>query len=148
MLATAGGIHLLPNWTIFVQLGIFIVALIIIKVFMLEPALRVISLRRAYSEGAKREAELLEDKARDLDERRQSILKKEIDESQLIRSESVATANIAHTSILRAAREDVKKLFESSAISIDSSEKTIHEAMEKKADDLAGEIVARITMSA
>lgn len=145
MLLNASGIHLIPDWTVLAQLCIFLVALVAINSFIIKPVLRSMALRRAYTDGAEKEASRLEDDASKLDDLRREALKKEIAEAQRVKTESIETAEIAAASMLRLAREDIKKVLESSSSSIASTTHSIFDELEMRADEISAEVIAKFS---
>ena len=51
---------IMPNYTVFIQTVVFLVALVVIKVFILEPITEVLKGRNERIEGAEQEAVRLE----------------------------------------------------------------------------------------
>ncbi len=59
-------IDLMPNMTLFVQMGIFIFVLLSMHFLIFRPVLRILAARHALTEGAQKEAKRLQDSAAEM----------------------------------------------------------------------------------
>ena len=137
-------IHLMPDWTVLVQLGIFLSVLAVLTLFVFRPVLRVIDRRRAFTAEARAEAGSLGAEAAELEAQRAQAIAAALREGEAMRAQKVAANQTEAERIVAAAREQARRLVDSTEVSVESSEEAAAGEIRRQAEAMAGEIVARI----
>lgn len=138
-------INLIPDWTTFVQLAIFLSTLVVLNFFVFRPTLRTLDRRREFTEERRVEAEKLGAEAEFLEKEMASKLSAEIESLTKENNIRIAAANRDAEKTVRAARLKAKEISDSADHSIAVSEERLALEMKKSAAELAGDIVRRIT---
>lgn len=138
-------INLIPDWTTFVQLAIFLSTLVVLNFFVFRPTLRTLDRRREFTEGRRVEAEKIGAEAELLEKEMASKLSAEIENLTKENNRRIAAANRDAEKTVRTARLKAKEISDSADLSIAVSEERLALEMKKNAAELAGDIVRRIT---
>jgi F-type H+-transporting ATPase subunit b len=143
----AAEMNLMPDWTIVVQLGIFLCTLAILTVFIFKPVLRILDRRKSFTEGAYSEAQMLGEEAARLDAERSRAVAMALSEAKSEADRHVADTHRQAEGQLAEARVKAKQLLDTAEVSVESSEESVVAEMRRRADELAQEIVSRVTRS-
>jgi len=138
-------IHLMPDWTIFVQLGIFLLSAAVLTFFVFRPVLRLFDRRRGYTSDAEIEAGRLNGEAESLEFSCNKLLTEALENAHIRKSKEIAMANSEAERIVSDARIRAKQIAEETDISIYTSEKSVMEEMKINAEMLAGDMISRVT---
>ncbi|MFH0800622.1 MAG: hypothetical protein V2A66_10655 [Pseudomonadota bacterium] len=145
MLAVLGAeIHLMPDWTVAVQLCVFFSAAAAIHFFVLRPVLRIIDQRKKLTSGAREDASLLAAESAALEAERVAAVSKALADANAERTTKLAEARIAAGKIVAEARAEAKNIAGMSRAG-KPSEESIAAEVGKRSSELAREIVSRIT---
>lgn len=136
-------IHLMPDWTVAVQLAIFLSALSIIYFLVLKPILKIIDRRNIFTINARSEAGELGSKADGLDSERKISIFAALKETEARLAGDIASAKLKADEIIAGARRQAKEILDSSEESIEASERSFEKEIQNQADAVANEIVAR-----
>lgn len=137
-------IELMPDWTIFVQLGVFLSTLVVLNLLVFRPVLRIIDRRRTFTDDARADAEQKNAEAARLEDERSRAITTAIREGEVLRDGKVAASRKEAEAIVAEARESAKRLLDSTEISIESSEEAARSIISREAEGLAEEIANRI----
>ena len=140
----AAEIHLMPDWTVLVQLGIFLSVLAVLAFFVFRPVLRIIDRRRLFTAEARAEAGSLAAEAAELEAQHARAIAAALSEGEAMRAQKVAANQAEAERIVAAAREQARRLVDSTEVSVESSEEAAAGEIRRQAEAMAGEIVARI----
>jgi len=140
----AAEIRIIPDWTILIELAIFIIAIIVLNAFVLGPMLRVMDRRREFTVDASQEAEKLSEDADQFEQGRHEVLAMTLREAQAERDEKTQKALREADRIKAEAMSRMDETMSSSEISVKSAKGSIIEEMNQRSKELADEIVARI----
>lgn len=137
-------INLMPNWTFFVQLGIFLSSAIVLNIFVIRPVLRIFDRRSEYTIDAESEAAELNDESEQIESTCDRAIREVLREAHIQRAMCVAKARADADMMAENAKRESKQIAMETDISIDSSEKSISDDIAKNSRIIADEIVARI----
>ena len=94
--------------TVFIQLGIFVLLMLFLKKFILEPYFKAYDKRQALTEGAREDAKAMQEKSLEARTNYESERQKAYAQAEAARREEVAKANEEAGKIVAAARERVQ----------------------------------------
>lgn len=140
----ASEIRIIPDWTILIELAIFLFVVLVINAFIVRPMMRIMDRRRAFTVDASEEAERLNEEAGQLDQGRHEVLAMALREAQTERDRRTAAALREADRIKAEARARMDDTIASTEISVESSDRSIYEEMDERSRELAEEIVKRI----
>lgn len=141
IMAQEAAVHVLPNWTLGVQLCIFIACVVLLHLFVFKPVLKVMDRRGELTTDAQDQAQSLNQEADELDARRTEVLSQALSETHAWRAKRISEAHLEAERIVSEARLEAQWFLETSEMFIQSSEESIVEAMNTKAEELADTIV-------
>ena len=144
LVTNVAAIHMLPNWTVGVQLVVFITAFVILSRYIFKPMLRVIEMRRSVTDGADDEANRINVEAGNLEEKRVRVLREALSSLQDERAQRISQARIKAEKMIEETRQESQWFLETSDMFIEASEKSIADDMVDRADLLAKDIAARV----
>lgn len=134
----------MPDWTVFVQLGIFLSTLAVLNFFVFGPVLRTLDRRRKFTEERRAEAERINAEAETLERHTAVRLSVELEKIAKENDLKMASANREAEKIVRAARVEAKKISDTADASIAFSEEQVADEIKKGAEELADDIVHRV----
>lgn len=137
-------IRILPNWTVLIELAIFLFVLAITNALIFQPMLRIMEKRKAFTIDSSEEAERLTKDANQLEAGRKEVLGMALREAQAERERNIGAALREADNIKAAARSRMNEIISATEISMAPSEKSIVEELDKRAAELADMIVSRI----
>ena len=140
MLSNAA-IRLLPDWTLAVQLLIFLFVLAVLTVFVIRPLL--VDRRRSFTNEAMEGAQKLSAEAEQFEAERRETLSKGLREAQDVREKRVSTARRDADRTIAEARVGVAQLLEHGIESIESAEMLAAPDLKDLSAELAAKIVER-----
>jgi len=143
MLGTAE-IRIIPDWTILIEIVVFLSVIIVLNSLVLRPMLRVMDKRREFTVDAKEEADNLIEDSDQLDEGRREVLAMALREAQAERDRRIAETLRNADGVVAEARSRMDKMISSTEVSIESTERSIVEELEGRSNELADMIVKRI----
>lgn len=143
----AAEIHLMPDWTVFVQMGVFLLVLVVLFLFVIRPTLRVIDQRRRFTAAARAEGDRLNAEADRLDAERRAAIARAIDEASALRERQEAAAHRDAERVVAEARQEAQRLLDSGEVSMELSEKTAADGIAREAEEIAQEIAQRVMRS-
>lgn len=145
MLAVLGmEIHLMPDWTVILQLAIFLAATAVLYFFIFRPTLKIIDRRRYFTSKARSDAQDLNAKADSLDNERKTSIVAALKTAEAESAAKILKARQDADKIVAASRSEARSILDSAEKSIQSSEKSLDKEIGKQADILANDIVARV----
>ncbi len=139
----AADIRLIPDWTLFIQIGIFLFVVLALNLLLFRPLIRLMDRRKAFTTDASEEADSLNIEAEQLEVGRHEVLSMALKEAQDERAKRTANALREADRIVNDARSKMGAMISSNLISIESTEKSIVDEMEERAMNLAKGIIAR-----
>lgn len=137
-------IHLMPDWTILVQLGVFLMAAFVLNFLVFKPIFNTFDLRSKYTRDAEAMGEKLGLEAERLEQTRLGKLTDALSEAQAKRSQSLIETRVKAEGIIAEAFEDARGMIERTELSISSSERSIFQEMDAQAEKLSEGIVASV----
>ncbi len=143
MLGTAE-IRIIPDWTILIEIVVFLSVILVLNSLVLRPMLRVMDKRREFTVDASEEAENLIEDSNQLDEGRREVLAMALREAQAERDRRIAETLRNADGVVAEARSRMNKMISSTEVSIESTERSIVEELEGRSNELADMIVKRI----
>lgn len=141
----AAEIHLMPDWTLLVQVGIFLLVLVVLYFLVFRPTLRVIDQRKKFTSEARMQSEQLHAEADRLDAERQAAITQAIREASVIREQREVAAHRDAEQRIAEARQEARARIDSTEISLERSEEAAAADIAAAADALAREIAQRVT---
>jgi F0F1-type ATP synthase membrane subunit b/b' len=136
-------IRILPNWTILIELAVFLFVLAVTNTLIFRPMMKIMEKRKAFTIGSSEEAAKLTEEAEQLDAGRKEVLGMALREAQSDREQRIGTALREADKIKAEARSKMNETVSVTEISMAPSEKSISEEMDARAVELADMIVAR-----
>lgn len=140
----AAEIHLMPDWTVLVQLGIFLSVLAVLAIFVFRPVLRIIDRRRLFTAEAREEAGKLIAEAAELEAKHTQAIAAALREGEAMRAQKVAANQTEAERIVAAARDEARRLVDSTEVSVESSEEAAAGEIRRQAEAMAQEIAAKV----
>jgi len=137
-------INLMPDWTVLVQLAIFLTALAVLYYFVFKPSLKCIDQRNKFTKDARANTEKLNNEADQKLSEREKRMSEAINEANFKKTQEISLKRKEAENILAKARNEAKLIIDSTETSVEISEKLVKQEMDKQADILSAEIVARI----
>lgn len=137
-------IRIIPDWTILIEIAVFLFVLIVLNLLVMRPMLRIIDKRREFTTDASEEAGKLSADASQLDDGRHEVLTMALREAQKERDERTFEALREADRIKAEAISRMDKMTSSSEISIETGDRSIVEELNERSQELAREIVERI----
>ncbi len=145
MLASTGAkINIMPDWTVFVQLGVFLLTLLVLNFLVFRPVLRVLDRRRSFTEDARKDAAEKNLESDRLEDEREAAITKAYKEAEAMREEKVAAKRKEAEKIVSDAKTRMQGLLDSTEVSVETSESAAAQEISKRAEELAKEIVSRV----
>ena len=138
-------INLMPDWTLFVQLGVFLLTLIVLHLLVFRPVLRVLDRRRSFTDDAIGDAAQKNAEADRLEAERKKEITRALKDAEALHGQRIAATRRGAEAILTEAKAQMKSLLDSSEVSVESSEAEATVDISRRAEELAHEIVARVT---
>lgn len=135
--------HILPDWTIFIQLGIFVLAVAALDFFLFEPVLKLIDRRREFTDDSRAEVARLLDEAESLEAKRGRAIENALRHTAKERAHRIATARLEAERIIAEARLEARWFLSSTEMFIESSEESIAAEMNLQADMLSDDIISK-----
>ena len=145
LLKVSSEIHLLPDWTLFVQLGIFLVASLVMYILMVRPIIRILNTRKMYTIEAETSAQRIQLEAEALTRERKETVEGALDKAHIERKELVDEARRRAGELKSNAKRDARLLVDDTEISIDSSERTVFDEMNFQVEHLASKIIEKVS---
>ncbi len=144
MKAMAGGVPLDFDRTVLLQILVFVVLIVVLKPLLFDPVLKVFALREERTEGAKKTARELQEKAGELLQRYEKELERvqqvAADERDLLRSET----SKLEAEILREARDATTRIVEEGRRKIEVEVNAIRIAVGAESEKVAQMIVDKV----
>ncbi len=137
-------IRIIPDWTIAIELVVFLFVVIVLNALVIRPMLKIMDRRRAFTFDASEEAARLADEAAQLEQGRLEVLAMALREAQSEKDRRTEAALREADRIKADARARMDDTIAATEVSIESPERSIYEEMEERARQLADEIVERI----
>ncbi|MFA4875622.1 MAG: hypothetical protein WC690_09825 [bacterium] len=145
MLCSAAEITLMPDWTVVVQLFIFLVVATTLTFFVIRPTIRIIDRRRQFTSDAAAEAAKLMNEAEQLDIGRREALAMALGEAHAEYAKRATEAHGKADGAIAEARAKSAETLKGEAASIESMEALNEKELESCANGLATDIVARVS---
>ena len=144
MLASTGAkINIMPDWTVFVQLGVFLLTLLVLNFLVFRPVLRVLDRRRSFTEDARKDATEKNLESDRLEDEREAAITKAYKEAEAMREEKVAAKRKEAEKIVSDAKTRMQGLLDSTEVSVETSESAAALEISKRAEELAKDIDSR-----
>jgi len=137
-------IHLLPDGSFFLQLGIFLLALVILNRLVVQPAMRVLDWRHDYTDRSRAEAASLGAEAARLDDERTAAITTALRQAHEARVRRIARAHKEAEERIVEARAQAKEIEASAELSIESSEASIVRDMNDQVGRISQAIVDQL----
>ncbi|MFH1830668.1 MAG: ATP synthase F0 subunit B [Pseudomonadota bacterium] len=137
-------IELIPNWTLFIQIGIFLFVLFMLNFLFFKPLLKLMDRRKQFTSDASQEAASLNDESQQLEAGRLQVLGMALKEAQDDRAKRTTDAVREADKIINEGRAKMGEMISSNLISIESTENSIVDEMNDRATKLADEIIVRL----
>lgn len=142
--AYSAEIHLMPDWTFFVQLGIFLLAAAVMNSFMFKPMLRLLKKRREYTTDAEARAASIVVAADGLEKLKAKKYEDAIGEIQnTMAAEAAGTRRDAET-IISDAKALAKKRMKEAEAAIEASKRVIAADIGRQASSVADDVVSKL----
>ncbi len=139
-------VHVIPDITLFIQLGIFLIFMFVMKKVYFDPYLEAIDEREETIEKLKREAEENNLKAQKILEEVEKILNETKMEAQKILEEEHKKTNEIVAEILRKATEEAEAKIADAKKEIEMTVEIEKKTMDKIIDILAKDIVNKLLL--
>lgn len=143
----ASEISLAPDWTVFIQLVIFLSAMTILWFFVFKPTLKIIDYRKKFTKEAFDNANRLSGEALALDEKRKLKIAEVFSQGNFQASLKTSAKKQAADKIISGARLEAKKILDSTEESVEISEERVSHDISQQTEMLAQEVVKNIIPS-
>jgi F0F1-type ATP synthase membrane subunit b/b' len=137
-------IRLMPDWTVTVQLLIFVSVMTALTFLVIRPTIRIIDRRKQFTSDAAEEAEKLFAEAEQLRAGRREALAMSLKDAHAEYEKRTAEARKSADAITEAARAKVADILRGEAKSIASSEVVGDKDLDARVKEISREIVARV----
>lgn len=137
-------IRLIPNWTILIELAVFLFVLVVLNVFVFKPMMKIMDRRKAFTVDASEEARKLTDEAEQLEAGRTEVLAMALREAQAVRDRKIGETLREADRIKAEARSRMNEIVSATEISMEPTTRSIVDELDDRARELAAAIVARI----
>lgn len=136
-------IHLMPDWTAFIQLGVFLIVLSVLYFLVFRPTIKILDRRRCFTDEARNEAIRANDEANTLEKRREELLNIALQDGALKRKQELEGKRREAEKIIAEARCRARSIMDSSEAFLEGPKGETNTAIAKEADTLAQDIVKR-----
>lgn len=137
-------IHLMPDWTVTLQLLIFLAATAILYFFVFRPTLKIIDRRKYFTSKARSDAQDLNAKADGLDNERKISIVTALKNAEAEAARKILKARQDADKIVAASRAEARRILDSAEESIEHSEQSIDKELGRQAEVIANDIIARV----
>ena len=138
-------IRIIPDWTILIEIVVFLFVILVLNALVLRPMLRVMDKRKAFTIDASDEAGKLNQEADQLEAGRREVLAMAIREAQAERDEKTQKTLREADRIKAEARSKMDEMISSSEVSIEQSgDRSIVEEMSERSRELSDVIVRKV----
>jgi len=144
LVSNIAAIQMLPDWTLVVQLLLFLAAFGILSGYIFKPMLRVIRMRENVTEGADRDASRINMEASDLEEKQVKILNDALSSFHDERASRISEAKLKSEEMIAETHQESQWFLETSDMFIEASEKSVAHEMVVRSKELASEISERL----
>ncbi|HPM40860.1 MAG TPA: ATP synthase F0 subunit B [bacterium] len=145
MLASTGAkINIMPDWTVFVQLGVFLLTLLVLNFLVFRPVLRVLDRRRSFTEDARNDAAEKNLESEKLEKEREAAITEAYKEAEVMREAKIAAKRREAEAIVADAKTRMQGLLDSTEVSVETSESAAASEISRRAEELAKGIVSRV----
>jgi F0F1-type ATP synthase membrane subunit b/b' len=141
----SSAIRLLPDWTLLVQLAVFLAVLASLTFLVIRPTLRLLERRRSFTSEAMEHAAKLASDAEQLEAGRREVLAMALREAQASREQRVAAARRRADKTIAESRVGVAELLQHGTYGIESAEALAEFDLEALSQNLADRIMQRFT---
>lgn len=142
--AYSAEIHLMPDWTFFVQLGIFFFAAVVMNSFMFKPMLRLLKKRREYTVDAQERAASIDAAADELERQTAMKLSEAAKEIQDAREDRIAGVYKETLKIISDAKALAKKRKKDTETAIEASKHAIAADIARQVGSIADDVVLKL----
>lgn len=137
-------IRLLPDWTFFVQLAIFLVVMVCLNGLVFQPVLRLLRLRKSRTEGDRKRIEELKEKTQDLMKEYAQKIQEAKREAFIMKEALRKEGNEQGQKIIQEAKQAGLTQIEKAKTEIEGLAKTCTEQLETHADVLSRQIAEKV----
>lgn len=130
--------------TFFIQTGIFVLLLLFLKKYVLEPYFRAYDERELLTKGAQEEAAQLQAKAVEAKRTYESERQKVYNEVESVRKQEVTTATAAANAVVEQAREKVQRDTQERQTQLDAELKQARERMAPEIEKISQQIADKV----
>lgn len=132
------------NYTVLIQIVIFIIAIFILNKLVFKPFLNLVDRRDKLTRGAIEEAHELEEKVKSIIEEYDAKLKEARDVAAEERNKLIAEGQAVSSEIIGKAREESSSLLHEAKIKLEADTKQIKEKIKGDIDGLAQDIASKV----
>ena len=130
--------------TFFIQTGIFVLLLLFLKKYVLEPYFRAYDEREALTQGAQEEAALLQTKAVEAKRTYENERQKVYNEVEMVRKQEVAAATASANAVVDEAREKVQRDAQARQAQLEAELKQARDRMAPEIDRISQQIADKV----
>lgn len=130
--------------TFFIQTGIFVLLLLFLKKYVLEPYFRAYDEREALTKGAQEEAAHLQAKAVEAKRTYESERQKVYNEVESVRKQEVSAASAAANAVVEQAREKIQRDTQERQAQLDAELKQARERMAPEIEKISQQIADKV----
>jgi F-type H+-transporting ATPase subunit b len=143
-LSSGGAIDVDLDLTVFVQVGIFVVMMLVLKPLLFDPMLKLFEEREKRIEGARAEGLKLDRESAEAQAKYEDAMQKARTVAGAERDKLRAEGVRQETEILTSAREEVAKILETSRTNVSAEKASVSAALQAEAKDLGRDLAARV----
>lgn len=145
MLAVMGvDIHLVPDWTLFVQVAVFLSAVAILNFLVFKPLLRILDWRKRFTREAREEAGYLHSQTDMIEAEASAEISDEIRKANTLGEKRIAQRCREAEGIVANAHNEARRIIDDAETSMKSSAASIVTEMDQQARSFADEIASRM----
>jgi F-type H+-transporting ATPase subunit b len=144
MIGATEPIRLIPDFTVFYQLAIFLAVVAILSVFVFRPVLRILDKRRDKTLETEVRAEMLQTDINLINKEYDETISRARKEGCIIQQQVINKAEADAKKIIQAARREEKELSEKSRERISAEKTLLKKDLSKNIDEFSDMIVSKI----
>lgn len=136
--------RLIPDYTLLIEVVIFLAILLVLTKFLFNPIMRVLSERKKRIEGAREEAIKLRDKVQEMTRRYDDDIAQARKENQKLIEQLKAQGDELGREMIRKAKAESEKSFNESKEKIWKEAKELENKLKSTAEEISGDLTAKI----
>ncbi|MBU4485115.1 ATP synthase F0 subunit B [bacterium] len=144
VLAVTPHIQLIPDWTVFIQIAIFIAVTLVLNLLVFKPIVKILKRRHEATSGAMNYASELEEKAEGKLKDYELRIKQAMEEARTLKESIRREGEIKRDELLTKTRHEIADIFKETKENIQKESLLAEKRLEEKIEMLSIEIAEKI----